>query len=57
MPRYRVLVGITYGDGKHAEPGEIVDDIPPGAAKTYLADGVVEKVGDRRGSGTTQRGW
>lgn len=40
---YKVLVGINYGD-KRAEPGDIVDDLPAGAAEWMLEDGIVEAV-------------
>jgi len=52
--RYRVLVGVNYlpkGKGdkeKRAEPGDVVDDLPPGVVKVWLEQGVIEEevVGD-----------
>lgn len=51
--RYRVLVGINYlpkGKGdieKRAEPGDVVDDLPPGVVKVWLEQGVIaEEVAD-----------
>ncbi|HZN76027.1 MAG TPA: hypothetical protein VFC00_30720 [Micromonosporaceae bacterium] len=47
--RYRVLVGINYppkGKGdteKRAEPGDVVDDLPPGVVKVWLEQGVIEE--------------
>lgn len=44
---YDVLVGISYlpnGKGdteKRAEPGEVVDDLPPGVVKVWLEQGVI----------------
>lgn len=44
---YEVKVGINYlpnGKGdteKRAEPGDIVDDLPPGVVKVWLEQGVI----------------
>jgi len=46
MPKYRVLVGLNYPPGdKRAEPGDIVDDIPPGSLGWLLDGGIIESVG------------
>lgn len=47
--KHRVLVGINYrptpkADEVRAEPGDIVDDVPPKVAKAWVADGVLEEV-------------
>lgn len=45
---YRVLVGVNYlpdGKGdteKRADPGAIVDDLPPSVVKTWLEQAVIE---------------
>lgn len=41
--RYLALTGLDY-DGKRAEPGDIVDDIPGKSIKWLLKQGHVEKV-------------
>jgi hypothetical protein len=46
-PKYRVLVGINYPPGdKRAEPGDVVDDIPPSSIGWLVRDGIVKPVGD-----------
>jgi len=45
-PKYRVLIGLNYPPGdKRAEPGDIVDDIPPGSLGWLLDGGIIESVG------------
>ena len=47
--QYRVLVGMNYPpNDKRAEPGDVVDDIPPASAAWMLRDGAIEKVGPQR---------
>lgn len=42
--KYRVLVGINYPpNDKRAEPGEVVDDIPPSSIRWLLQDGIIEE--------------
>lgn len=41
--KFRVLVGINWDDDRRrAEPGDLVDDLPPGMIKPWLRDGVIE---------------
>jgi hypothetical protein len=40
---YRVLVGINYPEGKRAEIGDVVTDLPAYAIKGLLAQGVIEE--------------
>jgi len=42
---YRVLTGLSYPPDKTAEPGDIVDDLPPKSAKWLLDQGHIENVG------------
>jgi hypothetical protein len=43
--QYRVLVGLNYPpNDKRAEPGDVVDDIPPGSLGWLLDAGAVEEV-------------
>ena len=43
--KYRVLTGINYPpNDKRAEPGSVVDDIPPASIKWLLRDGIIEEV-------------
>jgi len=42
--QYRVLVGMNYPPDRRAEPGDIVDDIPPGSLGWLLDAGAVEEV-------------
>lgn len=47
--RYRVLAGINYPvegkfDEQRAEPGDIVEDIPPSVVELWLEQGVIEAV-------------
>lgn len=45
--QYRVLVGINYPPGnRRANPGDLVDDIPPASVADLLVLGVIEAVGD-----------
>lgn len=45
MTTYRVLTGLTYGkEGKRAEPGEIVTDLPKSAVSWLLECGAIEAV-------------
>jgi hypothetical protein len=49
MPKYRVLIGLNYPPGdKRAEPGDIVDDIPPGSAGWLLDAGAIEEIGKEK---------
>lgn len=41
--KYLVLKGINY-DGKRAEPGDVVDDIPGESISWLLEDGAIDKV-------------
>lgn len=43
MPRFKVVTGIEY-DGKRAEPGDIVDDIPTKSVTWLVEQGIVEKI-------------
>jgi hypothetical protein len=46
---YRVLVGVNYlpngkgKDEKRAEPGDVVDDLPPSVVATWLEQQVIEQ--------------
>lgn len=43
--KYRIKVGLNYPpNDKRAEPGDIVDDIPPGSLGWLLDAGVIEPV-------------
>lgn len=42
-PVYVVLVGLNY-DGKRAEPGDLVDDLPPRAVEWLLRDKCISQV-------------
>lgn len=42
MPQYRVNVGIDY-DGKRAEPGDVINDLPARSVKWMLEQGIVEE--------------
>lgn len=46
--RYRALVNLDYPGGKtgtkHADPGTVVDDLPPGDLSWMLKVGAIEKV-------------
>lgn len=42
MTQYRVLAGIDYPPNKRAEIGDVVNDLPGGAIKDLLRDGVIE---------------
>lgn len=46
MPKYRVTnTCISYGHPeKHAHEGDVVDDLPAGAAAVFLENGDIEKV-------------
>jgi len=47
MPKkqYRVNVGLNYPpNDKRAEPGDIVDDLPPGSVGWLLDAGAIEPV-------------
>jgi hypothetical protein len=41
-PKYRVLVGLNYPPDRRAEPGDIVDDIPPVSIPWLLRDRAIE---------------
>lgn len=43
-PRYRVLIGVDYPEGRRAEVGDIVDDLPREAIKNLLAEAAIEEV-------------
>lgn len=43
-PKYRVKLGINYPPGKRAEPGDVINDLPPGSEKSLIAIGAIEKV-------------
>lgn len=43
-PKYRVITGINYPPSKRAEPGDVINDLPPGAEDTLLKLGAIEKV-------------
>jgi hypothetical protein len=48
MPKYRVLVGLNYPpNDKRAEPGDVVDDLPPGSVGWLLDAGAIEPVGKK----------
>ena len=45
-PRYLVLTGLNYppngkGSERRAEPGDVVDDLPPGSVGWLLEDGSI----------------
>lgn len=42
--QYRVLMGIDYGKGKRAEPGDVVSDLPKGQITNLRALGAIEPV-------------
>ena len=49
--KYHVLVGINYRPNpkdpeRRAEPGDVVDDVPPKVAKVWLAEGVLSTAAD-----------
>ena len=52
MPKYEILVGTNYPDGKggelRAEPGDVVDDLPEKAVKGLLASGAIREAKARR---------
>jgi hypothetical protein len=55
--KYRVLVGINYPpNDKRAEPGAIVDDIPPSSIGWLLRDGIIEKIEAPPAAAETQKG-
>lgn len=41
--RYRVLTGLDY-EGKRAEPGDVVNDLPGGSIKWLEKGGYIEQV-------------
>ena len=53
MPKYRVLRGLNYPDGKggekRAEEGDVVEDLPEKDARWLERDGHVARVGARPG--------
>lgn len=55
--RFRVLIGVTYNDDlRRAEPGDVVDDLPPNVIAAWLREGVIEKaVEEPPDSGTKAR--
>ena len=46
MPSYKVLTGIDY-DGRRAEPGSIITDLPARSVKWLLEQGIVEAIEDK----------
>ena len=38
----RPVTGIDYPPDRHAEPGDVLDDLPPNAAKWLAAQGYIE---------------
>lgn len=42
MPKYKVLVGIDYPPNKRAEPGDVVEDLPPRSIKWLRESGAIE---------------
>lgn len=51
MP-YRVLAGLSYPPDRRAEPGDVVDDIPPQSVKWLLSQGIIQ---DASKNATTDR--
>jgi len=45
MATYRVLIGIDY-DGKRAEPGALVNDIPASSVTWLTAQGIIAEEAD-----------
>lgn len=43
MATYRILVGVDY-DGKRAEPGDIVSDLPARSVNWLREQGIIEAV-------------
>lgn len=41
---YRVLVGLSYPPDRRAEPGDVVDDIPPQSLGWLKHQGFIEPV-------------
>lgn len=41
MARYRVLVGLNYPPDRRAEPGDVVDDLPPKSLKWLVEQSCV----------------
>lgn len=41
---YRVLVGLSYPPDRRAEPGDVVDDIPPQSLGWLKNQGFIETV-------------
>lgn len=54
MARYRVNQGIDYPPNKRAEIGDIVEDLPAGAIKWLVADGVIELVDGKKAAPTPE---
>lgn len=53
--QYDVHVGINYLPGgkgdteKRAEPGDVVDDLPPGVVEVWLEQGVIGEHNPKKG--------
>ena len=45
--KFKVLIGVNYGPtDKRAEPGDIIDDFPAADAKSFVEQGILERMGD-----------
>jgi hypothetical protein len=43
MQNYKVHAGIDY-QGKRAEPGDVISDLPSGSVDWLLEQGIIEKI-------------